>query len=245
MPFRFRLILSALLCLGTCGVRAGDLPWTMLIPAHDSRDAEMRRFDETDLRYQIQVLNRSGKFEGNRFVFSKIPITGLLGAMTPFADLPFDSVRPMEFTPEEKTILKEWLKRGGFLVAFEDTYPYEQEDFRRKRVLPAFDFFIKDLPAEDPDFTVDRAGPTHAVFREPFPTKPAPPFEVEIRENPNYRGFTYLVYKGRMVVFFMGRYSYMENGRWVRVSRPFPDAHDLVLESYSLILNVYFYALTH
>ena len=217
----------------------------MLVPAQDSRDRDVCLFDEADTRDVIRFFNDSGKFKYTRFVFSKTRITRLLDARTPFADLHFDSVKPMAFTPDEKAILKEWLMRGGFLVALEDTYPYEQEEFRKARDLPVFDFFTKELPAEDSDFTVERAGPSDAFFREPYPTRPAAPIEVEMRENPNYRGFTMLLYKGRVAVFIHGRYNYMEDGRWVRATRPFSSDHTLAIESYALTINIYYYALTH
>ncbi|MGB8352353.1 MAG: hypothetical protein WCD79_00540 [Chthoniobacteraceae bacterium] len=245
MLSRYHWIFFALLFPGISRMRAEDWPWTMLTPANESRDAGMCRFDEIDVRHTLRVLDHSDKFIHSHFVFSKIPITKLLAAPTPFGDLHFDSINPMEFTPGEKSILKEWLKRGGFLIAFEDTYPYEQDVFHKKHDLPVFDFFTRELPAEDPDFTVKKAGPDHPFFRQPFPTKPAAPIQVEMQENPNFRGYTMLLYKGRTVVFFMGRYSYMDNGRWVPMRRPFPEAHDLALESYALMINVYFYAITH
>ena len=240
----YRWIFVALIFFGHCQLTAEDIPWTMLIPAQDSRAADICNFDEADIRNMIDVLNKSNKLNHAHFVFSQTSINGLLDALTPFAVLHFDSVNPMEFTSAEKSILKEWFKRGGFLIACEDTYPYTQEEFRKDRQLPVFNFLIKELPASDPEFTIGKAGPTHPVFTDPFLTKPAPPFAIEIRENPNYKGFTMLFYKGKMAVFFLGRYNYMENGRWVPRARPFENYHGLLVESYLLYLNLYFQALT-
>jgi hypothetical protein len=242
---RWRWFFAAM-TLSVITARSEDLPWVSITPEHDGRDAEMAAFDVRDIEEMIGVLNNSEPFKLDQFTFACVPISKLLRALTPFAELHFDPINPVPFTPEEKTILKEWLKRGGFIAAFEDTYPYAQEDFRKKRDIPVVNFFTKDLPAEDPDFTVSKAPVDSPFFRQgPFPTDPAPSLQVEMEDNPNFYGYTTVSYRGRVVIFFLGRYSAMDDRRWIPYDRPFPEAHALTLQSYYLTLNIYYYALMH
>lgn len=237
------LVLALFLGLGR-PAGAGDLPWTMLTPANDTRDAEMRRWDEGDSLNFVGLMNANEKIAGGRFVWSKSAVRDVLAAKTPFAELRFDATKPMDFTPEEKKALKEWLKRGGFLLLFEDAYPYEEEEFRKQATLPVFEYLAKTLPAEDPDFTIVKADDSHPIFHTIYPTQTVPSIRREMEQNPHYRGRTMLFYRGKFAAFFMGRYSHEENGRFVPMPRPLLHTYSFDPRSYYLILNLYVYAMT-
>ena len=238
-------ILLGVIILIAPGLRAGDLPWVMVTPRNDTRDAEMQAWDELDSIGTVALMNREEAMAEGNFVWGKSSIEDVLRTRTPFAELRIDPVHPMEFTPREKEVLVEWFKRGGFLLLLEDTYPYEQEEFRKLATLPAFDFLIRELPFTDPDFTFAKAEDDHPIFNVIYTTKTADWVAVERRENPHYRGRQYLEYKGRMVAFFMGRYNLMEEGRWIPMARPFPRASGHDVRGYYLMLNLYAHAMIH
>ncbi len=105
-----------------------------------------------------------------------------------------------------------------------------------------FDFFTRDLPAADPDFTIDNATDAHPIFNVHYSTQTVPSVQREMRENPFYRGRTLVLYRGRMAAFFMGRYNVEDNNRWTPMARPFQNNFSYELRSYELILNIYIYA---
>jgi len=84
---------------------------------------------------------------------------------TPFCELRFDAVRPFYFTTEEKLILQEYFKRGGFVLFFIDAYPYAQDEFWKIKEWPLIDFLTKELPASDSRFTIGRATDAYPIFR--------------------------------------------------------------------------------
>jgi hypothetical protein len=244
MLFHSRLI-AAFLAIGCVCAQASDMPWVMLAPAHDTRAADMQAWDDADSRNLVNVINASQEYAHCHFQWSKTSILKLLDRNIPFAELRFDPVKPMEFTPDEKSTLQEWLKRGGFLLVFEDAYPYEQEEFRKAHDLPVFDFFTRELPAANTAFTIEKATDAHPIFSAHYTTETVPSIRREMRENPFYRGRTMVLYRGRVVAFFMGRYNYEENNRWVPMSRPFSETFSYDIRSYYLILNIYIYATMH
>ncbi|MGC3992335.1 MAG: hypothetical protein QM796_22080 [Chthoniobacteraceae bacterium] len=233
-----------LLVAGVMGhaAHAYDLPWTVLLPKNDTRDPEMRAWDAADSRFLVNLINESEPCVHHSIVWNETPLEKLLTLETPFAELRIDPVHPMDLTPEEKAILKEWILRGGFLLIYEDNYPYEQEDFRRAASLPVYDYLIHDLPAQDSRFTVEKASDAHPIFHRLHDTVTVPAIQHEKEVNPHYRGRTVLRFNGRITAFFMGRYSYFSEGRWVPMERPFPATFSSDPRSYFLVLNLYIYA---
>jgi hypothetical protein len=205
----------------------------------------MQAWDRGDSAHFVEVANQSEAFAGRRFFWDHLPVNEVLDANTPFAELRFDSVKPMEFTHKEKTTLREWLMRGGFLLLFEDAYPYPQEEFRKNATLPVYEFFTRDLPSMDQRFTVERITDEHPIFHINHQTATGPAMAREMRENPHYRGRTLICYAGRPVAFFMGRYNFEQNDRWVPLPRPLRPAYGRELKSYHLIVNIYVYVMCH
>jgi hypothetical protein len=58
-----------------------------------------------------------------------VRVKDLLAVNMPFCEMNFDAVRPLVLTADEKAILQEYLKRGGFILFFIDAYPYTQDEF--------------------------------------------------------------------------------------------------------------------
>jgi hypothetical protein len=231
-------------CLLVTTRSAGDaLPWVLLQPKNDTRDAEMRRWDAGDSRAFVNAANASEQFAGRRFSWRSIALEELTTAAVPFAELRYDAVHPMEFTGGEKTVLREWLTRGGFLLLFEDAYPYTQEKLRSRATLPVYEFLARELPALDPEFRVVRIDDAHPIFHAYYHTETVDSVRREMRENPHYRGRTLLLHREKPAAFFMGRYGSEEQGRWVPKPRPFRQAFSTELKSYRLIVNVYCYAM--
>ena len=56
----------------------------------------------------------------------KTTISRLLSSGTPFCHFHFDAVKPLILSAEEKEILREYFRRGGFILFQEDCYPYDQ-----------------------------------------------------------------------------------------------------------------------
>ncbi len=242
-PLRRLIAILGIWVLVAGVMRADALPWILLNPANDTRDPEMQAWDQGDSRNFVEVANRSEAFAGTRFQWSQIALGDVLSISTPFAELRFDAVKPMAFTTHEKATLQEWLTRGGFLLLFEDAYPYPQEVFRKNATLPVYEFFTRELPAKDPFFTVEHITDEHPIFHINHETSTVPGIAREIRETPHYRGRTLILYHGRPVAFFMGRYNFEEDNRWVPRSRPFQTAYSSELKSYYLIVNIYVYAM--
>jgi hypothetical protein len=224
---------------------AAELPWVVLETRNETRDEEMQAWDDADSQALVKLMNQDERLRDSQFAWRKTPLESLLDAGTPFAMLNLDPVRPMELTAREKEVLLEWIERGGFLLVMEDAYPYEQEEFRKHPTLPVYEFLMKELPRGNPLFGTGDARTEHAVYNLVYPTEMSPWIRVELEENPHYRGRTFLEYKGRMVAFFMGRYSVMREGRWVPMRRPFPPRVSRDARGYYLILNLYAYATMH
>ena len=130
MPFRLFYAWLALLCLFTSGRgEQAVYPWVYLVPENDSRDAEVADFDEYLSRCMVDDMNNTEQVFQHHLAWAKLPISRLLSAQTPFCELNFDAVKPLILTPKEKSIVREYLSRGGFILLSEDAYPYSQDEF--------------------------------------------------------------------------------------------------------------------
>jgi len=241
MNFSRLIAILWLVMVPACG--EDFLPWAMVRPANDSRPADVREYDEQDSAFLVTQMDANEKPLYHRMRWTVFPLARLLDHHVPFCEMRFDSIHPMAFTDEEKKVLKDYFERGGFLLLFEDAYPYEQELFRQKRDLPVFDYLIHDLPAQNADFTTGRLlDDSHPIFHTLHRTETVEGVRSEIRENPNYRGRTTLYYRGAMVAIFIGRYGTFDGTRWERMPRPFA-GFSSDIRSYYLILNIYVYAM--
>ncbi|HEV3026545.1 MAG TPA: hypothetical protein VG457_03180, partial [Planctomycetota bacterium] len=115
--------------LASAPARATEYPWVYLVAQNDSRDAEMCRQDEAQSLNTVAVINQQEELFAHHLVWRKAAIRDLLGLGVPFCEIHFDAVRPFSLTAGEKAILGEYLKRGGFILFFIDTYPYSEEEF--------------------------------------------------------------------------------------------------------------------
>jgi hypothetical protein len=223
--------------------RALDFPWAVMIPQNDSRDPDVRAHDEEETAQMLSVINQSEKVFHHHLVMLKVPIYKLLSVETPFCDLHFDAVKSFGFTPEEKAILTEYLKRGGFILPFVDCYPYSQNEFWSVSDWPVIDFLTRELPARDPDFTVGRVTEDFPLFKIYY--QPEVPYSIrhELTGNPNTPNRIIVFYKRRLCCFVMGRYNILEDDAWVPEPRPFDSTFSMDPRGYHLIVNVYTYAL--
>ncbi len=121
----------------------------------------------------------------------------------------FDGVNPGGLSVEEKSILGEYLKRGGFILFFIDTYPYSQDEFWAVKQWSVIDFLTKELPASDPDFTTGRATDDFPIFKVHYQTETADAIRHELNGNPNTPNRTLLFYRNRLCCFVMGEYGYL------------------------------------
>jgi hypothetical protein len=225
--------------------RAEDYPWYLLTPANDSRDPDMCDEDDASSRDMISVINQNEPLLHNSLVWRKTSIANLLSIQAPFCEFHFDAVRPAGFTPAEKSILTEYLKRGGFILFFIDAYPYTQDQFWAVKEWPVIDFIKLDLPAADPDFTVAKVTDADPIFNVHYKTETADGIRQELRDNPNTPNRTVLYYKGRLCCFVMGKYGYYDEdtNTWIPYTRPFPQSFSMVFKSYQLIVNLYIYSI--
>jgi hypothetical protein len=231
-----------LLGLLTQPARGLDYPWVLLNPKNDSRDAEMQDEDEAQSRNMVAVMNRSEELFDHHLIWEKSDILNLLKLHAPFCEMHFDAVRPFWLTAEEKKILGEYLKRGGFILFFIDAYPYSEQEFWPVKQWPIIDFITKELPASDPDFTVGRATDAFPIFTIHYHTQTADVIRHELSGNPHTCNRTLLFHQGRLCCFVMGQYTYLEDGAWVPEPRPFTHIFSPELKSYKLIVNIYTYS---
>ncbi len=220
-----------------------EYPWLVLSPENDSRDFGMRDYDEADSRNTVGVINDSDPLFNHHLVWGKSSVRNLLSMRAPFCEFRFDAVRPFWLTPDEKSIIKEYLKRGGFILFFIDAYPYSQEEFWKIKEWPIIDFLTKELPASDPDFTTGRATDDFPIFKAHYHTETAEATKHELAENPNTPNRTLLFYQKRLCCFVIGRYSYMKDGVWIPLPRPFPKNFNMESRGFQLVVNVYVYSM--
>ena len=241
-PF-LRRSCCALLALFTLPAHGLQYPWVLLSPQNDSRDSEMRDQDEAVSRNMVRVMNRSEDLFDHHLIWEKAEVKDLLALNVPFCEMHFDAVRPFWLTPEEKSILTEYFKRGGFILFFIDAYPYTQEEFWPVKDWPIIDFLSKELPAADADFTSGRATDSFPIFRIHYHTETADVIRHELTGNPHTPNRTLLFYRGRLCCFVMGQYNYLEDGAWTAAPRPFSRSFSPELKSYQLIVNIYTFSI--
>jgi hypothetical protein len=237
-------VLFAVAGLAALTARGADYPWVMLYPDHDSRDADVVAHDDQQSLSMVAVINEDEELLHQSLVWRKVRIKDLLAKQAPFCEMHFDAVRQVGLTEEEKGILAEYLKRGGFILFFIDAYPYPEEEFWRVKEWPIIDFLTKELPASDPDFTIGKATDDFPLFKVHYQTETADAIRHELTGNPNTPNRTLVYYRGRLCCFVMGSYSYLDDGVWQAADRPYSSDFSMVLKSYQLIVNVYIYAIT-
>jgi len=222
---------------------ADPLLWLILHPAEDSRPEDMARFDDEMDEHLVAVLDASPELRG-RMQSTRKPLIRALESKAAFASLHFDPLRPMQLTEGEKKVLEDYLSRGGFLLLVENNYPYTESEYRRKVEGTLFDYFSVELSARNPQFTVDRIGADHPVFHQAYRIE-YPEFILrEIFENPNYRGETVFLHRGRLVGYTLSVYAFPGPDGHVPLSRPYSH-YNLIETGYKLLVNIYLYALQH
>ena len=190
----FRLALYLAVILTGLPAPALDYPWGILVPENDARDREMREYDEADTANMIAVINGSEKPFHHHILSRRIPIKDLLSARTAFCELHFDAVRPLVLTPNEKNILQEYLKRGGFILFYIDAYPYTQDEFWKIKEWPLIDFLKQELPAADANFVAGHATDDFPIFGIHYKTETADAIRHELLGNPTPRtGRSYFI----------------------------------------------------
>jgi hypothetical protein len=203
----------------------------------------MARFDERMDEHLVSRLNEAPEFAG-RLKASQRPVASILESGAPFASLHFDPTRPMTLSEEEKRALEEYMIRGGFLLLVEDNYPYFEREYRAKTGGTLFDFFARELPRRNPEFSVDRAGPEHPLFTQHYRIEIPPFIREEMAENPNYRGETLFLHRGRLAGYTLSLYAFHDGREHVPLVPPFRP-YDLILTGYELLLNIYLYTSQH
>lgn len=203
--------------------------------------------DAFDSQSLVASMNASEKLFGHHLAWSRVPITKLLSVSTPFCELRFDAVHPLVLTDEEKRVLIEYFKRGGFVLFQEDAYPYTQDEFWAVHSWPVIDFLKQELPANDPDFKVTKIDDSHTLFNQVYHTKTADATRHELEGNPFTPNRTFVTYRGRACAFVYGRYSYLDesSGKWLAEERPFKREFSLETRGYQLTVNIYAYVALH
>ncbi len=222
---------------------AATLPWLILRPDKDARSVEMARFDEQMDEHLVDRLNETPELR-ERVKVSGGPIASMLESGAAFASLHFDPTKPMRFTPEEERAIEEYLVRGGFLLLIEDNYPYHERQYRAQVEGTLFDFFSRELPRRNRDFSVAKAETDHPIFTEHYPIEIPPFIRREMNENPNYRGETLFLYKGRLAGYTLSLYGFHDDNGHVPLRPPYRP-YDLLITGQELLVNIYLYSSQH
>jgi hypothetical protein len=231
---------------GICRSEGLVYPWTYLVPEHDSRDSEVADFDEYLSKCMTASINiNEARFFHGNLTWQKVPIARLLSTRTPFCELEFDAMRPLILTPAEKSILREYLARGGFILLSEDAYPYSQDEFWTVKEWPVIDFMTKELSAADPNFTFGKITPSHFLFHAVYTKTIGLDIIHEIEGNPNTPRLLLVSYRGHPCAFVIGQYTDLINNKWYALPRPFPRPFEQDPEGYAEIVNLYIYVMTH
>jgi hypothetical protein len=238
------LLIAIAGCFAASAARAAEYQWVMLTPESDSRNADMVEHDDLQSRNTVGVINQNEPLLHQSLVWRRVRIKDLLAAQVPFCEMHFDAVRAVSLTMEDRRILTEYLKRGGFILFFIDAYPYPEEEFWKIKQWPVIDFLTRELPTSDPDFTIGKASDDFPLFKVHYQTQTADAIRHELDGNPNTPNRTLVYDKGRLCCFVMGSYSYLADGVWQAVDKPYPTDFSMELKSYQLIVNVYIYAIT-
>jgi hypothetical protein len=203
----------------------------------------MARFDEEMDELLVERLNETPELR-DRVKLTRGPLSSILDSGAAFASLHFDPTKPMGLSPEEERAIEEYLVRGGFLLLVEDNYPYYERQYRAFIDGTLFDFFARELPRRNRDFTVEKAEPDHPIFREHYPIEVPPFIRREMSENPHYRGETLFLYRGRLAGYTLSLYAFHDGSGHVPLSRPY-QRYDLVPTGRELLVNIYLYSSQH
>jgi len=222
-----------------------DFSWTMLAPQNDSRPPDVRIFDDHLSQSMLDSMNENEPIFHHRLTWRKQPISHLLSISAPFCELPFDAVHPQILTPKEKEIVKEYFKRGGFILLCEDAYPYPQDEFWAVKSWPIIDFITKELSASDPDFTWEKVTEKHQVFHQHLETNLPDSEKMELEGNPYSPYLIMVYYKGHPCAFVEAQFYHIEDDKWVDLPRPYVYVFDQNIEGYALTVNLYVYATLH
>jgi len=218
--------------------------WTSLVPEHDTRDADLRKYDKDMLQEMIGNMNATEKVFHKHLTWQEVSIRDLLTAHAPFCEIDFDPLHPVVFTERERYNLKEYLKRGGFFVIGEDVYPYSEEEIATVTNWPVTDYFIKYLPATDHDFTVEKINESHLIYHQYYKTLVPPAERWALGRFPTLPDCTMLFYKGHPCAFIYANY-FCDGEQWVALPRPFSETTDWIPEDYAMNVNLYIYATMH
>jgi hypothetical protein len=219
-----------------------EYPWVVLTPADDSRSAHMRQWDEGESLNTVSVINLREELFDHRLVWKKAAVRELLSMDAPFCELRFDAVHPFRWSAGEKSILAEYLRRGGFILFLLDAYPYSQDEFWAIGQWPVIDFITKELPGADRDFSPGKAGADLSVFKSPKPVHTPDWIQYELSGNARSCDRTMLSYQGRLCGFVIGEYSnYRLNGKggWIGLTRDPPMFYLFGEQNIDLIVNLY------
>jgi len=243
---RSRCLLVLLVLFWTVTARAGtpSYTWTTVVPENDKRAADMREFDESITSRAVTAMNRTEPVFHQQLTWQRVPLSHLLSVSAPFCELDFDAVKPMVLTAREKTVLREFFIRGGFLILSEDAYLYTREEIKSVKNWPAIDFVTKDLPASDPNFTVEKITEKHPIYHQYYSTKIPQAERNELKANPKLPDFTLVSYRGHPCAFVYANY-FCDDEKWVPLVWPFPTDTELVPEDYALNVNLYIYVTMH
>jgi hypothetical protein len=242
----FQFALIGLVSLPAVGVaQEPTYTWTVLQPENDSRDADSRSYDEFISSRLVEGMNQNEEIFHHHLSWQEIPIKKLLTVTAPFCELRFDVLKPLILTDEEKTILREYMARGGFILLVENMYPYPQEVFWNVKSWPVIDFIRKELPAADPNFKLEKVTDSHGFFHQYYQTETSAPVQHELDGNPNTPSRTLLTYRNHPSAFVIGRYYLLENNRWTPQPKPYAHVFALDPKSYRLNVNIYIYVTMH
>jgi len=223
--------------------RHATLPWLILSPTHDARSPEMARFDEQMDEHLVTRLNETPEFRG-RLQVSHRGVASILESGAPFASLHFDPTKSMALSEEEKRAVEEYMIRGGFLLLVEDNYPYFEWQYRAKTEGTLFDFFARELPQRNPEFSTGRAGPGHPLFTQHYRIEIPPLIQQEMDENSHYRGETLFLHEGRLAGYTLSLFAFHDGDEHVPLRPPYRP-YDLILSGHELLVNIYLYTSRH
>ena len=245
LGLRLVVLLMMLGADAACEAQVPTYSWTVLQPQNDPRTADVRSFDEFFSQSLVATMNRSEPLFQHRLTWNQVRIKDLLGFPTPFTELRFDALHPPALTLKEKAILREYLARGGFIMLIEDCYPYSQDKLWSVKSWPVVDFLTRELPASDPDFTVQRLKNEHMMFHQYYQTKINDLIQHELENNPSAPSQTLLSYRGHPCAYVVGQYFALVNGKWMAEPKPYPHVFKMRQKDYELSVNVYVYATMH
>ncbi len=216
-----------MLILPTFPAKAFEYPWVFLIPNSSSYDSTGNNMDEAVSRNTVAILNQKEPLFNHHLIWKKVTIKNLLSMGTPFCEMHFDAVIPCKLDSEEKSIIEEYLKRGGFILLVIDTCRYSEEEYWNVKEWPIMNFLTHDLPASDHSFSTGKASENFPIFRLPYQFTFPDFIRHEFSENPYSPVHTQLFYQNRLCCFVLEFYSSARNRRD---------------NAYQLLVNIYTYS---